>query len=174
MFERGPAGDVPSMILWLQRFGGPEETAGGHASRSWQRRARPGAHDCSPAIRQHIQDTQQDELADGKSWNDENYEAACGRSEHPIGDLIESTLGLSDQEVVDAAMLVIANHQHRLPSQWMKRIGDNGFEYQKPGIMAPARMRAVKHIFDPGRGYLYTERNVTTDTSHGHQTTYHP
>jgi hypothetical protein len=24
MFERGPAGDVPSMILWLQRFGGPE------------------------------------------------------------------------------------------------------------------------------------------------------
>jgi hypothetical protein len=88
--------------------------------------------------------------------------------------LIESTLGLSDQEVVDAAMLVVTNHQHRLPGQWMKRIGDNGFEYQKLGIMAPARMRAVKHIFDPGRGYLYTERKVTTDTSHGHQTTYHP
>jgi hypothetical protein len=42
--------------------------------------------------------------------------------------------------VVDAAMLVVANHQHRLPGQRMKRIGDNGFECQKPGIMAPARM----------------------------------
>jgi hypothetical protein len=46
--------------------------------------------------------------------------------------------------VVDAAMLVIANHQHRLPSERMKRIGDNGFECQKPGIMAPARRMAVR------------------------------
>ena len=46
---------------------------------------------------------------------------------------------LSDQEVVDAVMLVVADHQHRLADQWMKRIGDNGFECQKPGTMAPAR-----------------------------------
>ena len=46
---------------------------------------------------------------------------------------------LSDQEVVDAVMFVIADHQQRLPDQRMKRIGDNGFECQKPGIMAPAR-----------------------------------
>jgi hypothetical protein len=56
------------------------------------------------------QPTQQDELADGKSWNDNNCEGACRRSEHPIGDLIESALRSSDQEVVDAAMLVVANH----------------------------------------------------------------
>ena len=51
---------------------------------------------------------------------------------------------LSDQEMVDAVMLVVANHQNRLAGQRMKRIGDNGFECQKPGIMAPARMKAEK------------------------------
>ena len=86
--------------------------------------------------------TQEDELADGKSWSGDNCEGACRRSEHPVRDLIESALRLSDQEVVDAAMLVVANHQHRLTSQRMKRIGDNGFECQKPGIMAPARTAA--------------------------------
>ena len=88
------------------------------------------------------QPTQQDELTDRKSWNDDDCEGARCRREHPVGDLIESALWLSDQEVVDAAMLVIANHQHRLPSERMKRIGDNGFECQKPGIMAPARTAA--------------------------------
>ena len=39
-------------------------------------------------------------------------------------------------------MLIIANHQHRLSSLRMKRIGDNGFECQKPGTMAPARSAA--------------------------------
>jgi hypothetical protein len=95
-------------------------------------------------MRRSHQATQQNELADGKSWNDDNCEGACGRSEHPIGDLIGSALRLSDQEVVDAAMLVVTNHQHRLPGQWMKRIGDNGFECQKPGIMAPAR--TAEHV----------------------------
>ena len=75
-------------------------------------------------------------MTDWKSWNDDDCVGARCRREHPVGDLIESALWLSDQEVVDAAMLVIANHQHRLPSERMKRIGDNGFECQKPGIMA--------------------------------------
>src|SRR4051812_20730384 len=90
------------------------------------------------------QPTQEDELADGKSWSGDNCEGGCRRSEHPIGDLIQSALRLSDQEVLDAAMLVVANHQHRLPTQRMKRIGDNGFERQKPGIMAPARMKVAR------------------------------
>jgi hypothetical protein len=47
---------------------------------------------------------------------------------------------LSNQEVVDPVMFVIANHQQRLAGHGVKRIGDNGFECQKPGIMAPARM----------------------------------
>lgn len=93
---------------------------------------------------------QQDELADGKSWNDDNCEGACRRGEHPVWNLIEPALRLSDQEVVDTAVLVVANHQHRLPGQWVKRIGDNGFECQKPGIMAPARTRAAK----TGRAWL--------------------
>jgi hypothetical protein len=46
---------------------------------------------------------------------------------------------LSNQEVVVPVMFVIANHQQRLADHGMKRIGDNGFECQKPGTMAPAR-----------------------------------
>ena len=56
--------------------------------------------------------------------------------------MIESALRLPDQEMMDSTMLVIANYQHHLSSQWMKRIGNDGFECQKPGIMASARMRA--------------------------------
>jgi len=48
--------------------------------------------------------------------------------------------------VVDAAMFVVANHQHRLPGQRMKGISDNRFECQKPGIMAPARMMTARDI----------------------------
>ena len=46
---------------------------------------------------------------------------------------------LSNQVVMDPVMFVIANHQQRLADHGMKRIGDNGFECQKPGTMAPAR-----------------------------------
>ena len=46
---------------------------------------------------------------------------------------------LPNQEVVDPVMFVIADHQKRLPDQRMKRVGDNRFECQKPGTMAPAR-----------------------------------
>ena len=48
----------------------------------------------------------------------------------------------SDQEVADLIMLVITDHQHSLSSERMKRIPDNSFERQKPGIMAPARTKA--------------------------------
>ena len=51
---------------------------------------------------------------------------------------------LSDQEVADSVMFMIADHQQRLPDQRMKRIGDNRFECQKPGIMTPARTMGQK------------------------------
>ena len=47
---------------------------------------------------------------------------------------------LPDQEMVDAVVLMGADHQNRLADQWMIRIGNHGFECQKPGTMAPARM----------------------------------
>jgi hypothetical protein len=37
-------------------------------------------------------------------------------------------------------MLVVADHQNRLADQLMKRINNYGFECQKPGAMASARM----------------------------------
>ncbi len=49
---------------------------------------------------------------------------------------------LSDQNVVNTVMLVVADDQHGLTDQRMKRIGDHGFERQKPGTMKPARTRA--------------------------------
>ena len=57
------------------------------------------------------QAAQQDELADGKSRNGYDREGACRRSEHPIGNLVGSAMRLSDQEVVDTVMLVVADHQ---------------------------------------------------------------
>ena len=48
---------------------------------------------------------------------------------------------LTDQEMVDAVVLMGADHQNRLAGQWMIRIGNYGFECQKPGTMAPARTR---------------------------------
>ena len=58
---------------------------------------------------------------------------------------------LSNQEVVDPVMFVIADHQQRLADQRMKRIGDSGFECQKPGTMAPARMSEEKHGLSLGQ-----------------------
>ena len=51
---------------------------------------------------------------------------------------------LPDQEMVNAVMLVVANHEHGLADHWMKRIGNHGFECQKPGTMAPAQTTARK------------------------------
>jgi hypothetical protein len=52
---------------------------------------------------------------------------------------------LPNQEMVNAIMLVGADHQNHLAGQRMKRIGNYGFECQKPGTMAPARI-AVESI----------------------------
>jgi hypothetical protein len=51
---------------------------------------------------------------------------------------------LPDQEMVDAVVLVDADHQNRLAGQRMIRIGNYSLECQKPGIMAPARTREPK------------------------------
>ena len=47
---------------------------------------------------------------------------------------------LPNQEMVNAVMLVVANHENGLPDHWMKWIGNHSFECQKPGTMAPARI----------------------------------
>ncbi len=51
---------------------------------------------------------------------------------------------LSNQDVVNAVMLVVADDQHGLTDQRMKWIGDHGFECQKPGIMKLARTRVAR------------------------------
>jgi hypothetical protein len=48
-------------------------------------------------------------------------------------------MGLPNQEIVNAIVLVVAGHQHGLADQRMERIGDDRFVRQKPGTMAPAR-----------------------------------
>ena len=88
------------------------------------------------------QGAQQNESADRKSRDGNNRRIAPLRCKHPIGDLIGSTVWSSDQEVADLIMLVITDHQHSLSGERMKRIPENSFERQKPGIMAPARMAA--------------------------------
>ena len=54
--------------------------------------------------------TQREEMADRKPWDTHHCEAACGRIEHPIRDLIGTPVSLPDQEMVNAVMLVVANH----------------------------------------------------------------
>jgi hypothetical protein len=49
-----------------------------------------------------------------------------------------------DQEMVDPVVLVGADHQNRLAGQRMIRIGNHGFECQKPGTMAPARTKVER------------------------------
>jgi hypothetical protein len=90
------------------------------------------------------QRAQQDELAHGKPGSGNDGEGACHRVEHPIGNLVGSSVRLSDQEVVDAIMLMGADDQHRLADQRVKWITDNCFECEKPGTMAPARTRAPR------------------------------
>jgi hypothetical protein len=51
---------------------------------------------------------------------------------------------LPNQEMLDAVMLVGAGHQNRLAREWMIRIGNHGFECQKPGTMLPARTKAER------------------------------
>ncbi|HEY0204015.1 MAG TPA: hypothetical protein VGC15_07700 [Acetobacteraceae bacterium] len=83
---------------------------------------------------------QQDKLAYGKPRHGYSCQAAQLWIEHPPRDLERTSMRLSDQDVVNTVMLVVADDQHGLTDQRMKRIGDHGFECQKPGTMEPARM----------------------------------
>lgn len=85
---------------------------------------------------------QQDELAYGKPRRGYGCQVAQLRIEHPFRDLERTPMRLSDQDVVNAVMLVVADDQHGLTDQRMKRIGDHGFECQKPGIMKLDRTAA--------------------------------
>jgi hypothetical protein len=82
---------------------------------------------------------QQDELADRKPRGRYKRETAYCRIEHPIRDLVETTMRLPDQEMAHTVMLLSADHKNTLADQRMERIGNHGFERQKPGTMAPAR-----------------------------------
>ena len=109
-----------------------------------ERSAAPGARHFRKGYEAIHQGAQQHELADRKSGNGDNRERCLPPRRHPIGNLVESAMWLSDQEVMDPAHVEIADHHQRLPDQRMKRISDNGFECQKPGIMAPARTKGRK------------------------------
>ena len=47
--------------------------------------------------------------------------------------------------MVNAVVLMVADHQNSLADHWMKRIGNHSFECQKPGTMAPARTKAAEN-----------------------------
>ncbi len=83
---------------------------------------------------------QQDELAHGKPRHGYDCQAAQLRIKHPIRDMERTPMRLPNQGVANPVMLVVADHQHGLANQRMKRVGDHGFKCQKPGTMAPARM----------------------------------
>nr|WP_294557003.1 hypothetical protein [uncultured Rhodopila sp.] len=82
---------------------------------------------------------QQDELANRKPRGRHKRETAYCRIEHPIRDLVETTMRLPDQEMADTVMLLSADHKNTLADQRMERIGNHGFERQKTGTMPPAR-----------------------------------
>jgi len=82
---------------------------------------------------------QQDELAHDEPRRGYGRQAVQSRIEHPPRDLERTPMRLSDQDVVAPVMLVLADHQHGLADQRVKRVGDHGFVCQKPGTMAPAR-----------------------------------
>ena len=88
------------------------------------------------------QTAQLKELADGKARSSYNLNRTCCRIEHPARHLEGAALRLPNQEIMNTVVLVVAGHQDHPAGQWVERIGDLGFECQKPGTMAPARIRA--------------------------------
>ena len=56
-------------------------------------------------------------------------------------------MGLPNEKIVNAIVLMAAGYQHGLTNQRMKGIGDFGLERQKPCIMNPAWTAAA----GPGR-----------------------
>lgn len=90
------------------------------------------------------QTTQLKELADGKARNRYNLHRTCRRIEHPARHLEGAALRLPNQEIMNTVVLLVAGHQDRPADQRVVRIGEHGFECQKPGTMAPARTRAPR------------------------------
>jgi hypothetical protein len=87
---------------------------------------------------------QQDKLADRKPRDGYNGKVTRSRIKHPVRDLVGTAIRLADQEVTNTVVLVLPDHQHGPARQRMKRIGNHGFECQKPGIMLPVRTKAAK------------------------------
>ena len=85
----------------------------------------------------------QDELTDRKPRYRYKCNAARRWIEHPIRDLVGTTIRLPDQEMADTIMFVVANHKNTLADKRMKRIRHHRFERQKPGTMSPARTAEV-------------------------------
>ena len=90
------------------------------------------------------QTAQLKELADGKARNLYDLHRTSRRIEHPAWHLERAAMRLPEEEIMNTVVLMVARHQDRLTSQRVERIGDHGFECQKPGTMAPARTRAPR------------------------------
>jgi hypothetical protein len=84
------------------------------------------------------------ELADRKPRDGYNREVVRNGIKHPIRNLVETAARLADQEVANPVVLVLPDHQYGLAHLRMKRIGNHGFECQKPGIMPPVRTKVAK------------------------------
>ena len=80
------------------------------------------------------------EPAQRKSRSGHDFEGST-LAKHPIRNLIRSASRLPNQQMMDTIMFVITDYEHGLTSQWMKRIGDDSFVAQKPGIMSPVRIK---------------------------------
>ena len=81
---------------------------------------------------------------------------------------------LPNEVMVNAIVFMIASNQNGLADQRMKRIGDHGFEGQKPGTMAPAprpaatRGRQSPHCLRPRASTTSTPRVAHPNTRAHH------
>jgi hypothetical protein len=104
---------------------------------------------------------QQHKMADRKPRNGYESDILCSRVEHPFRYLVQTTRWLTHQEMANAVMDLFTHHQHHLPGERMERIGDLGFECQKPGTMAPVRTA----VAGPGPPLLLSWQPVASTTS---------
>jgi hypothetical protein len=73
------------------------------------------------------------------------YDANRGRfwSRHPGGKEKRRTIRLADDQMARASVLSVANNQHHLAGERMKRIGNYSLKRQTSGIMSSPRMAAA-------------------------------
>jgi hypothetical protein len=92
--------------------------------------------------------TQFKKLDDGNPWSGYNLGGFAGLAEHPVGNLEQSAVRLTDEPIADAVVLLLADYWNRASSQWMKRIRDYSLKRRNPGIMTPALTRAqsIGHV----------------------------